>query len=64
MAVALKTHQINVRMTDEHLAMLDGIRRAAAKSGDPIPTVGDIMREALLEKYDREIRHARKRVSA
>jgi hypothetical protein len=48
-----KVRQVNVRMTDEDVAMLDGIRRAAARSGDQIPTVGEIMRTALHREYER-----------
>lgn len=45
------SQQVNVRLDDELKRKLTALRRMH----EPIPPASDIMREALLEKYERDV---------
>lgn len=44
--------QINVRVEDKVLKAIDRLRR---NGPDPIPTISDIVRDAILEKESRDL---------
>ena len=53
--------QINVRLSDEEDALIDEYRSQRR----PIPSITEVLREALTEKLDREMKRSRmKGVSA
>jgi transcriptional regulator of NAD metabolism len=43
--------QINLRVSEEFLRMVDDLRRI----GHPIPTLTDVVHQAVLEKYQRDV---------
>lgn len=51
------TRQVNVRMDGRTRSAIEAMRRNV----DPIPSVGEIVRQAVLEKYARDMKRPLKR---